>query len=64
MVTLRVGAWAKEGKRGEKKYAVFSSLSPPPTPLLLTRPIFCSSFNMRFREENIRAHEENACTAG
>ena len=26
-------------------------------------PLF-SSFNMRFREQNIRAPEENACTAG
>ena len=50
-VTLRVGARAKEGKRGgggEKKY---SSLSPPPTRLLLTRPIFSPLFNMRFREK-------------
>ena len=62
-VTLRVGARAKEGKKwggGEKKY---SSLSPPPTRLLLTRPIFSPITNMRFREKNIRALEENACTA-
>ena len=53
IVTLRVGARAKEAKRGgggEKN-----------TPLLLARPIspLFSSFNMRFREP-----EENACTAG
>ena len=62
-VTLRVGARAKEGKKGgggEKKY---SSLSPRPTLLLLTRPIFSPLSNMRFREKNIRAPEENACTA-
>ena len=50
-VTLRVGARAKEGKR-------------PPTPLFLTRPISSPLFNMRFREKNIRAPEEKACTAG
>ena len=42
IVTLRVGARAKEGKRGGP----------------------FSSFNIRFREQNIRAPEENACTAG
>ena len=46
MVSLRVGARAKEGKRG----GPFS-------------PLF-SSFNMHFREQNIRAPEENAYTAG
>ena len=66
MVTLRVGARAKEGKRGgggEKKIRRFLS-SLPPIPVLLTCPILFSSFNMRFREENIRALEENACSAG
>ena len=37
-----------EGK-GRKKYGFFSSLYPPPTPLLLTRPIFS--------RQNIRAPE-------
>ena len=58
-VTLRVGARAKEGKRGGGGEKKCSSLSPPPTPLLLTRPIFSPLFNMRFREKNIRAPEEN-----
>ena len=43
IVTLRVDAGAKEGKRGGRGG---------------------ESFNMRFREHNIRAPEENACTAG
>ena len=46
IVTLRVGARAKEGKRGGEGPHLFSS------------------FNVRFREQNIRAPEENACTAG
>ena len=32
---------------GRKKYGVFSSLFPPPTPLLLTRPIFSSLFEFQ-----------------
>ena len=56
IVTLRVGARVKEGKGGgggggEKN----------------TRPTFSSQFRVstwRFREQNIRAPEENACTAG
>jgi len=69
IVTLRVGASAKEGKGkggGEKKYA-FSLLSSRPLPRSFWfapfSPLF-SSFNMRFREQNIGAPEENACTAG
>ena len=70
---------------------VFSSLSPPPTPLILTCPIFSSLFEFRKESRglsrrskserplltgnnitlsrakhsmNIRAPEEDACTAG
>ena len=54
IVTLRVGARVKEGKGGgggEKN----------------TCPTLSSQFRVstwRFREQNIRAPEENACTAG
>ena len=38
----------KERGEGEgRKYGVFSSLSPPPTPFLLTRPIFSSLFEFQ-----------------
>ena len=47
IVTLRVGARAKEGKRGgEGEKKIFSSLFLPPTPLLLTRPHFLPSFRI------------------
>ena len=61
IVTLRVSARAKEGKReggGEKK--------KHPTPLLLTRPIFSPLFEFQhaLSRANIRAPEENVCTEG
>ena len=51
VVTLRIGARAKEGKGGggeEKKYAVFPSLSPPPSRSLwhVPFPPLFGSFNM------------------
>ena len=59
MVTLRVGAWAKEENRegaGEEKIRriLSSDLSAPPTPLPLTviRPIFSPlfEFNLLFAQ--------------
>ena len=48
IVTLGVGARAKEGKRaGEGEKKIFSSLFLPPTPLLLTRPIFSPRFEFQ-----------------
>ena len=65
IVTLRVGARAKGGKRGgggEKKISL-----PAPSPAPFDSPHFLHSFRAstsRCREQNIRAPEENAFTAG
>ena len=61
IATLGIGARVKEGegRRGGKK---FSSLSPPPPPLPLTRPISYSSlleFQLgAFASKNIRARRK------
>ena len=51
--------------RNEKVKAI-STLASGQDLLAVTRPIFSlfSSFNIRFRQQNIRAPEENACIAG
>ena len=47
IVTLRVGARAKEGKRGgEGEKKIFSSLFLPPTPLHFDSPHFLPSFRV------------------
>ena len=51
----------------EPRIGVFSSLSPPPTPLLLTRPIFSSLFEFQhgaFASKVICTPEQNACRLG
>ena len=67
--TRTVGARAKEGKggrgRGEKRYGVFSSLSPPP-PRSLYSPISSSLREVstwRFREQISRSKETPALLA-
>ena len=52
IVTLSVGVKVKEEKRGgggKPTPTLISSLFPPPTPLLLTRPIFSSIFEFQRR---------------
>ena len=69
MVTLTVGAWAKEGKRrggGENKNTPFSLLSPAPAPVPLTRPISSSLREVstwRFREQIARLKKTPALQA-
>ena len=63
-----MGAREKEGKMGEekgsKKFSLLSSRPPPRSFWLAPFSPLVSSFNMRFREQNIRAPEEKAWTAG
>ena len=69
IVTLTVGARAKEGKGGgggEKKKYAFSLLSPRPLPAPFDLPhllLSSGSFNITLSRENCEL-KENACTAG
>ena len=69
IVTLTVGARAKEGKGGgggEKKNTAFSLLSPRPLPAPFDSPHFLlssGSFNVALSRANC-ALKEKACTAG
>ena len=69
IVTLSVGVRVKEekgGGGGKPTPTLISSLFPPPTPLLLTRPIFSSIYEFQrsaFRAKHARPQETPALQA-